>query len=123
MNLTPEDIIVSFLHQAQQMKIGAVVFAGFEREGKLMLRSNHTFKDDAVKAGFVFKFMSFDDRAIEAGAAVLHKALKPTEVWEDLPELERKTFLEATRAALSIAIAVATTNSETPAVDQKPPIQ
>lgn len=123
MNLTPEDIIVAFLHQAQQMHMGVVVFAGFEQDGQLVLRSNHTFKQDSHKSAFVYKFMAFDDRAIEAGATVLHKALKPDEVWEDLPELQQKTFVEATRAAVSIAIAVATANSETPTVDQKPPIQ
>ncbi len=111
MDITPEDVIVSFLQQAQNQKMGIVVFAGFERDGKFILRSNHTLRDDAAKSAFVLKFMAFDDRAIEAATQVLHKVLHPDQVWEDLSQSEQLLLLQATRTALTIAIAVATTNA------------
>lgn len=117
MDLQPEDVIASFLQDAEKRGIKAVVFAAFDRNGQLVLRGNHTLPNESAKAALVMKFLQFDDRAVEAAATVIQKVTVPDKEWNEISADVQTSFKAAAAGALQMAVLVATTNCEAPPVE------
>lgn len=121
-DVTPENAIISFLDFASAHRMGVIVLSAFERDGKVVMRSNHTLADEHKKMAFLLQFLKFDDKAFLAAAQVIHKTVDPAGEWENLSEAEQKRYVFAAGQAVAMANAVATANSDVPAAEKPNPI-
>ena len=120
MNLSPEDLITSFLEQARERKIAVAVLSAFVRDNKLVRRTNHNLNIGTEK-NFMLPFLQVDKTTIEAAARAILRFSVPDASWERMTEEQRGLFTQTAEAVL-VAARTAQMSEAIGAVASPPPL-